>query len=87
MIPTMIIVGLILGVIPALQWRWLVIASVIVSIGFGVVIAVSPDGSIGSGALAFLLALVNTAVGVAIGVGIVALVRRVSRGSSVHGSS
>ena len=87
MIPTMILVGFILGLIPQLQWRWLAVAVVAVSVGFAAIIAFSPDASVGDVAMAFTLALINTAVGVAIGVGIVALVRRARRRRAVQESS
>lgn len=75
MIPTLIAIGLILGLIPALSLRYKAVVTVVSAVGWAAYVAFGIDGSLASVLLGFALAVANTAIGIAIGMGVVVLVR------------
>ncbi len=75
MIPTLMVIGLILGLIPALRLRYTAVVTVVIAIGWAALVAFGDDGSFGPVFLGFALAMANTALGIAIGMGVVALIR------------
>lgn len=75
MIPTLIALGLVLGLVPALRLWYKAGVTVVAAVGWAAYVAFGVDGSLGSVLLGFVLAVANTAIGIAIGMGVVALVR------------
>lgn len=79
MFPTLMAFGLILGIIPALPLRAKAGVTVVAAAGWATYVALGLDVSWGSAALGFVLAAANAAIGIAMGIGMVACVRWVSR--------
>jgi len=77
-IPTVILVGFIVGVLPRMTWRTKAIIGVGVAVAWAVLIAVTLDASAASVAGAFGLGLANAAVGVLLGLGLLAATRRIT---------
>ena len=75
MIPTLLLVGLVLGGVLHRRPAAAAAAVVVVALAWAVGIAVGDDGTAGDAPGAFLLALVNTAVGAAVAVGVAHLIR------------
>ena len=83
MIPTLIAFGLILGLIPALRLPYKIGATALAAAAWAAYVAFGVAGSAGSVALGFVLAVLNTVTGVAIGMGIVAIIH-LSRSHTVR---
>jgi len=86
MIPALLALGLVLGFIPALRLRHKAAVTLVAAVGWAAYVALGVDGSMASALLGFALAVANTAIGIAIGMGLVALVRRIQSGSHPRAS-
>ncbi len=71
--------------IPALHLPHKAVVTVVAAVGWAAYVAFGVDGSLGSVVLGFALAAANTAIGIALGMGVVALVRWIEPGSSRPG--
>ncbi|HET8929572.1 MAG TPA: hypothetical protein VFN21_02835 [Acidimicrobiales bacterium] len=79
MIPTLLAVGLLIGLVLATRRVALPVTVGVIAVVWGVGVATGDDASVATGVAGFALALVNLAVGAVIGLGVRALVARGQR--------
>lgn len=79
MIPTLLAVGLLIGLVLATRRVALPVTVGVIAVVWAVGVAMGDDASVGAGVAGFALALVNLAVGAVIGLGVRAVVNRAQR--------
>ncbi|WP_152649152.1 hypothetical protein [Demequina flava] len=82
MIPTVLIIGLIVGIAPARSLRAKAIGAAVLATAWALLITFTLDGGLATVGVAWLVAAVNAALGIAVGAGLWALIVRVRQPAS-----
>jgi|GEM_PF-2787229 len=85
MIPTLLVAGLLLGLVSALRLRYKAMASAALAVVWAAYVAIGLHASLTYVVIGFVLAVINTAIGVVIGMGVAALVRAMRPSRSIGG--
>jgi len=85
MIPTLLVAGLLLGLVSALRLRYKAMAAAALAVAWAAYVAFALHASLTSVVIGFVLAAINTAIGIVIGMGVVALVRAMRPSRSIGG--